>query len=95
MGNAKPNGSGADTSDKLLQQNYHSVASGDIKVLFHPDSVHVQYVINEVADVNTERELAEKQQHLDAAWQEADLGRQKQLQVSALPAFLVQHFVSM
>lgn len=89
MGNAKPNGSGADTADKLLQQNYHSVASGDIKVLFHPDSVHVQYVINEVADVNTERELAEKQQHLDAAWQEADLGRQKQLQVSALPAFLV------
>lgn len=95
MGNAKPNGSGADTSDMLLQQNYHSVASGDIKVLFHPDSVYVQYVINEVADVDTERELAEKQQQLDAAWQEADLGRQKQLQVNTLPSFLVQHSLSM
>ena len=88
MGNAKPNGSKEDTSDMLLQQNFHSVASGDIRVLFHPDSVYVQYVINEVADASTERELAEKQQQLDAAWQDADLGRQKDLQVIVLPSSL-------
>ena len=87
MGNARPTGNQEDTSDMLLQQNYHSVVSGDIRVLFHPDSVYVQYIINEVADANAERVLAEKQQHLDAAWKDADLGRQKELQVHALPSY--------
>jgi len=48
----------------------------------------VQYIINKVADANAERELAEKQQQLDAAWRDADLRRQKELQVTALPWFL-------
>ena len=85
FGNSKPNGRKEDTSDQLLQQNYHSVVSGDISVLFHPDSVYVQYIINQVADANAERELADKQRQLDAAWKEADLGRQKELQVPLLP----------
>ena len=87
LGNAKPDRSKEDTSDSLLQQNYHSVVAGDITVLFHPDSVHVQYIINEVADATAERELAEKQQQLDAAWRDADLRRQKEVQVTALPCF--------
>lgn len=88
LGNAKPDGRKEDTSDSLLQQNYHSVVAGDITVLFHPDSVHVQYIIHEVADATAERELAEKQQQLDAAWRDADLRRQKELQVTSLPWFL-------
>ena len=38
-------------------------------------------MINEVADANAERELAKRQHQLDAAWQEEDLGRQKELQL--------------
>lgn len=83
LGNVKSGGSSDDTAGSLLQQHYHSVVAADnkITVLFHPDSVFVQYIINEVADASAERELALKQEQLDAEWRDVDLGRQKQLQV--------------
>ena len=85
LGNVKSGGSRDDTAGSLLQQNYHSVvAAGDqITVLFHPDSVYVQYIINEVADTTAEHELALKQDQLDAVWNDMDLGRQKELQVQS------------
>ena len=86
LGNVKSGGRRQDTAGALLQQNYHSVVArnNNITVLFHPDAVHVQYIINQVADPAAESALAAKQKQLDALWRDADLVRQKDLQVMRL-----------
>ena len=83
LGNIKSNGSSEDTAGSLLQQGYHSVVAAGtrVTVLFHPDAVHVEYIINDVADPTAEKALAAKQEQLDAAWRHQDLVRQKNLQV--------------
>ena len=86
LGNIKSGGRSEETAGSLLQQNYHSVVASGITVLFHPDAVYVQYIINQVADANTEQALAAKQAQLDAVWRDADLVRQKELQVTPTSA---------
>ena len=83
LGNVKSSGRSRDTAGSLLQQGYHSVVAANrgITVLFHPDAVHVQYIINQVADPAADIALAAKQEQLDAVWRNADLVRQKDLQV--------------
>lgn len=95
LGNIKRGDRGCedDTAGSLLKEGYHSVvaASNRITVLFHPDSVHVEYIINDVADTTAEKALAAKQAQLDVVWKQEDLVRQKELQVQ--PCFCMYAFL--